>query len=272
MLTFRTASLCLFLLLLIPVIGSSGQTEVLEVIDVVGGWNLKGKQSDPIVKGRSLPAGGQVVLQKPVPGKENFIKIRINGKGWFECRGRQQHKTCDLPGTPGIVERVISSIKRAFEENKVFGDGKGGSLRMPQEAVVKLDQGEMDLSPSLGTLSDGVYCVYFQAIDSDLRECLKVSISNGKNIITSTKELAAGQLYGISLGGSVDKLGNCRCELDGGTDAWVLVVEPDKYSRLTRIFSEVRSQEKLQEFRGKELRFRREALTAILEEAYGKPR
>lgn len=220
------------------------QQQVGYVLDATGNWFLAGKPSKNISKGSTLPAGGEIYTTSPRE-KSSYITIVDRNGNFIE------KKQCS---NPGECDRRIRLPKSVAQETALTSRIAGAAMallsrELPkyesfisrsaelQEAVVKLSDGEVELSPVFKNIQRGRYLLRFEQISRKDAQRAATPLTpfpfdwdpnNPSSLVTSG--LTPG-LYKLAL---FEEQG--RQYEPTGTEGWVLISEPGKYEMATSSF------------------------------------
>lgn len=227
---------------------TKGQEDVGYVLEKTGEWLLEGKTPKEIYVGQRLSAGRSVRYQSPGMG---YGSITIVLYGSIKPISRQ----CRIPGScifpirlpdqivveSSIHTRIIEEIKRFFIKEpsryiSAISRTLQGNLK---EAVIKLNDKNVDLSLVFSGMVTGLYLIRLQPIlPADKAENktslgpIRVNWEQYKPLVIEIKGLEPG-LYRVNL------LKAHANEYEPiGSDAWILICKPEKYEETNMYFQE----------------------------------
>jgi hypothetical protein len=227
-------------MLLLCAVSLQAQQTFGYVLDLRGDWNVNGDAR--LSKGRSLSVGSVITAANPSDGSA-YIVIANRSGNIVERRNCGNAGECNrairLPraveAEQSLVSRVIGAAMALIssEPSKYASFvSRGTDL---QEAVVKLNEQKLDLSPVFKNMQGDKYLVRFEKIGKDKKaagETLKplpFNWNSKKPEPLVVSKLDPG-LYKVSI------LDVSLLEPDGtnestGNEAWVLISSPNDYAK-----------------------------------------
>ena len=163
---------CIFLLLVCLCLSAPVKAQertIGHVLDIEGDWFLN-SQKKSLSKNDELPASG--VIRIPSPSRFAFIVIRYSANNQIVSKRCRNPGECDQPILlPRAVERQVTIREYLFDQamrilrlNLITpsvhsGRSDDGVLR---EAVVPINNGQVDLASVFAEMNDGSYYVHLQ--------------------------------------------------------------------------------------------------------------
>lgn len=235
------------LLLLLSAASLQAQQTFGYVLDLRGDWILNGNGDARLSKGRSLSVGSVISPLNP-SDTSAYIVIANRSGNIFERRNCGNAGECSRPirlpraieAEQSIVTRVIGAAMALISnEPAKYASfvSRGTDL---QEAVVKLNDQKLDLSPVFRNMQGEKYLLRFEKVGKDKGATAKslkpipFTWDSRKPAPLVTSDLAPG-LYKVSI------LDVSLLEPDGsgestGNEAWVLVTTPNEYAKASSSF------------------------------------
>jgi hypothetical protein len=229
---------------LLCAVGIQAQQTFGYVLDLRGEWILNG--GSRLSKGSSLSVGGVITAANPSDGN-SYIVIANRSGNIFErrnCGNGECNNAIRLPRAIEVQQSLASRVVGAAMALLSGEPGKYASFVSRgtelQEAVVKLNDRKVDLSPVFKNMQGDKYLVRFEKIGKD-----KKAVAGPLKPLPFTwdakkpEPLAAGELspglYRVSL------LDVSLLEPDGtnestGNEAWVLITTPTGYAKAAPSF------------------------------------
>ncbi len=232
------------------VAGDKERESVGYVLDSTGDWMQDGikfshKSGDPVYAGAVITL--DAAYEEAQTRGAAIIIILFNGKR--EERSLQQPanfaKPIELPKSlgeqsshTGRLLRAMGGLFSRHSEKYLITTVRGADLLQLHEAVVKLDEGEIDLAPVFRGVPAGKYLVRLRLVETEApseRNALPASLAFEWKPGSPQRVAAPGLrpgLWRISLLQPED-------ERPLGVDAWALICAPDKYEKVAGSFSQV---------------------------------
>jgi hypothetical protein len=209
------------------------------VLDVKGDWVLfnNGQTIGKVERGQGIPQGSTV---RPEPPGSGWVVIHLNNDDVIRCEAGNLGR-CRRPLVSGkssssgrfwaAIVNIVLGRGVIFEETLVRAPkGKG-----PQEAVMRLDGGQVDLSPAFQQAPPGRYHLLFTHVERDApRESFAPVTLNWKPGIpskVSVRGLSPG-LYRLLL------LDETKGDEPSGVEAWVLISDAERFPESATAFRE----------------------------------
>lgn len=206
------------------------------VLSVTGSWLLN--NTEKIAVGRAVHPGDSLRAEASA-GHANIVVPLYSGK--VERCPSASHRDCTSPISIRDIHQPPASFGRAWDAIRaLFGTSEGSRFALAHtisrgftlsEAILRLDQGRIDLSPLLAGLDPGAYELKFEPeamADNDQRAAatLRVTVREGSTGGMMLLEAGAIEpsLYRVTKVGTK-------------ADAWVLIASSDKYEALAAEFS-----------------------------------
>jgi hypothetical protein len=241
----------LFFLVLVSLAGAvrvAAQDKFGYVLDVRGEWVLN--SSGKLSKGSSVPVGGVITTPSTTDGG-TYIVVADRGGNIFDRRNCGNTGECSKPinlpaaagGDQSLVTRLIGAAMALVSNEPVKYSSfvsRGADL---QEAVVKLEGGQVDLSSVFRNMQGDHYLIRFERVRSRAElaqgrspKPLDFNWDPKKPQPLTVKDVAPG-LYKVSLL-EVSLLEDRGEHEPTGSEAWVLVASPDQYPKAAFSFDE----------------------------------
>ena len=216
------------------------------VLEKQGTWQLAGGTTD-LAEGTRLPARGRLVNKTPTDG-DRISVVNLNGD--LIVRIRCKSGTCaacssnsdacydpiaPLPEpkpAPSMLGTMLHSVMELvngkpdrYSVHRVRGPAP------LSDAVLQLDRGRLDLAPAFAYQKSGRYRIQFLSIGDRRRKSDPFSVDwhPARSNATAVPGLERG-LHALLLFDADDASGSPLM------DAWVLLTNPDEYSRVASAF------------------------------------
>jgi hypothetical protein len=213
------------------------------VLDIDGKWFLDGKLPQRILRGQSLPAKGTIRIQLPKAKSNKIEVILLNGERI--SRRCNKPEACNQPillpevikSRSSTVDRVVVAVKEVFTSYpEKFVATLSKEKNGLQDAVIKLENGQVDLSPVFKNMEKDLYLLRFQKVVLDDKldpgvapDPINFNWESGRSSSVSVNGLKPG-LYKLKL------LETTHKEHEPIDEAWILVSEPEKHERVFTFF------------------------------------
>lgn len=252
----RFAPLLALLWTMPTVLCASSQAQKI-VLGMEGRWWDSG--GHPISFGSQVTGQcvyGESGLLQVVDSKSNQVQVFAYDKMPADCPVRGSAKTSSVPATtrgsatelpempadaprPTLTRGLSAYLDLLFRKPQMYVVAAARGLEEePQESVLLLSDGEVELAPALQTISPGKYLISLEPIDTgkpDRAESGKISWAQGTLAKIRLVRNGPG-LYRLNVaqeGGDSE-----------GAESWVLVAAPARYQSDAKEFDEVVSMTK----------------------------
>ncbi len=219
------------------------------VLDVRGDWTANGAK---LSKGSSLNVGSTIQASNPSDGSSYIVVADRNGNVVEKrtCGAGECNKAIQLPNSIGqersIISRVLSAaMALVSNEPAKYASlvSRGADLR---EAVVKLNNDQLDLQDVFQNMKRDRYLVHFEPLGKNSGNAatkpLPFDWDPQKPSPLSAHGLAPG-LYRVS----ISEVSLLEPEAGGepsGNEAWVLVATPKNYGKAAPMFADAQQMTK----------------------------
>jgi hypothetical protein len=242
----RTAAVILLMisfLLAVLILPARGAGKgVGQVLNLYGDWFLEANSPVRIEKGQELPAGGKIWRSLTgAEAKTAFIEVQLrNGMMWRRSSKTDRCNRREPCILPGAVEKELSWLDTIWRllrirtrDNDIPTYSRSGD---PEEGVVRLNNGKIDLTPVFGTMEPDIYLLRFQSLDDKGEPSGRASRPILYDWEPGRPELLSGAgfrpgLYEMEL---LDR--ETSNHVPTGRTAWVLIAKPRDHERLRESF------------------------------------
>jgi hypothetical protein len=247
------SAICLFLgatLLLIPLLDAKEplSQEVGIVLKLKGEWLLDGK---PVVAGETLPAAGKIYHPPPkagAPASMDYISVvffdgTIESRSWDKAES--WNSPIQLPAVrkeaPSRWSRIVNAVMGIFpgHPEKYTQMSVRGPATNIQDAVVDLNNGQLDLGPVFKHLKKGKYLIVLEPIQHT-NTLTEKATSKPISFNWDPNTSPALWVDGIRPGLYSLRIQNAQSEDTSGnrSEAWILVSDHARYERTAAAFQE----------------------------------
>ncbi len=215
------------------------------VLEKQGTWQIKDEPKD-LAEGQRLAAGGQLVNASPKDGDwitvvnlngELIVRIRCTSGTCKACSGESDACYDPIPAlpaskqAPSLVGTVLESVMELVSgkpDRYSVHRVRGHAL---SDAVLRVDQGRLDLGPVFATQESGRYRIQFLSIGDRRWKSDPVSFDwdPTRGHPTAVPGLDRG-LHALVLFDADDASGSPLME------AWVLITNPEEYPKVASAF------------------------------------
>jgi hypothetical protein len=219
------------------------QEKIGYVLDINGEWYLGSVSTQNLKKGSAVPGAGVIKARSPQEVSNLIVIADLNGR-IIEKRYCRDRGSCirpiQLPSTsqnqPSLTSRIINAVMGLWgtEPVKYKTFGSRESSKALREAVVSLKDGNIDLHDVFINKSEGPYLIRFVLPANQRRIALgplDFRLGPGNQSPIAVGALGPG-LYEVEL------LDRNSQEPDIGTEAWLLIANPEQYQELSSSFRE----------------------------------
>jgi hypothetical protein len=215
------------------------------VLQVSGTWFLDGPSPQKIRLGQALPAGGTIRAQTPHAHSSSIIVVLLDGSSLSCGTPEACVQPISLPTSTGSESsawhRIVGAVKGLFTHQPdryvpSLSRGKGWELH---DSVVKLTNGQIDLSPAFKNMEKGEYRLNFQPISHDKTSESGVSLPpfplpwDPEHPTPVAVEGLRPDLYKVGI-----SVAESYTEDHEPVEVWVLVQEPGTYEKTAAAFQE----------------------------------
>jgi hypothetical protein len=197
---------------------------------------------DPVYAGATITLDPEYKVKNPMQG--SIAIVLFNGN--LETRSAESKENLYEPikvppvDRSTLLSRFLQAVAGLFAkrpENYAVTMARGGDSVRLQEAVVKLEDGKVDLTPVLKVVPPGKYLVRFRLVE---REGTSGGSSAPKPVEFERKlhETPLIAVQGIRSGLWRMSLLRPQDERPLGVDAWVLVRTPERYQEAAESFKD----------------------------------
>lgn len=212
------------------------------IVNMSGGWSVScGGRTDQLRKGQAVP-GNCVIRPAPSNNPKDFITVALRNGREFYCTG-EQLDGCAQPisaaGGGTLTRRIALAVLRLFVKDPAryrFGISRGQNEEL-QEAVLRLDGERLDLSPVFKNMEAGRYLLRF---DPPPGQAGAPSAEPAGAITFDWQPSRATPVLAGGVRAGLHKIVLLEPRTEEheptGENAWVLIVPPNRYRRVSDSF------------------------------------
>lgn len=211
-----------------------------------GRWEVSsgGSRTQSIENWTRIATGAELIAA--VAGSEIYLICPADGNKTQAVTHRCPEKNCRIRACVSPAARTAGAwlevqIARAADylrkkPNPGVLAGVRGGIGEPQEAVLKLDSGTVDLAPAIAKVFEGDHCFLIAPIDRPAEHVpLRVSWRPGSGAPVRVSSLTPG----LHL---IEKASPSCARTEGAEQAWVLLAPPADFDRISTEFSRTQAQ------------------------------
>lgn len=210
-----------------------------------GRWEMSGggSRTHAIENWTRIPTGTELIAA--VAGSEIYLICPADGNRTQAVTHRCPDKNCKIracmspaagTGTAWLEARIARAADYLRKKpNPGVLAGVRGGIGDPQEAVLKLESGTVDLAPAIAKIFEGEHCFLIAPLDRPAeRVQLRVSWRPG-----AAASVRASLAPGLHL---IEKASPSCARTEGAEQAWVLLASPADFERLSAEFNQTQTQ------------------------------